>query len=379
MTRIKQPINSHALQVFYYRDIIAIDDNPILKEWLDPCTIATIKNNPDTTPDTPCLFLLQDIYSKKFVSGISAFADTLHTNLRHDHKQLKWLWTGSLKTPTEHMGRGYATELLKQLAQFCKTHHFMRGSVFSTEVTLHIYKKIGAKIAPYIPRYLAVRSIQPIAKAHIANKLVQSICTKILNPILSGIHYFVKQWHHKQLAQYIIQEVKIDALSNEQWLLDACSGDTPLIFNNSTNKLIWKINTVNSHKDTQCQFYKIIDDSGKACGYFIARTRTETTPLAGKYKDFSSFSVVEYGLTQRDDRSYKMLLALIHQTFLASRADILQLIAPASGIKTIAKYYGLISIGKGMSFSFNPHDTIKLPKQITSWQLNHFSGDAMNQ
>ena len=49
MNRAYNPENNYTLQVFYYRDIIVIDDNPILRQWLDSSSIAAIASNPDTT------------------------------------------------------------------------------------------------------------------------------------------------------------------------------------------------------------------------------------------------------------------------------------------------------------------------------------------
>jgi GNAT superfamily N-acetyltransferase len=335
---------------------------------------ADLDANPDTTADTPCLFCLVDADGRA-VSWIRVWADHLFIN----GQMIPWLWTGNLHTVPELRGRGLATHLQREGTEWTMARGMGRGSVFSTEETLHIYKKLGYLLPGYASRRVLVRAVRPVVAGHVASKRLGAIIAGVLQPVagLAGraVAARCRSWAAGSTA--VVQNHS--GGDRVKATIDAAARLMPVRFNLSPAKLQWKIDWA-SRKGGECSVIAIAGDQGEPLALAVTRTRMETKPLANRYRDFRCTTLMDFLLAERSERAARALLAhtALH-FFESSGGEVLQLISYHPALTALSAKLGFIRAGRGMSFACRlPPDAARqdAADAISAWPVTHFSGDA---
>jgi GNAT superfamily N-acetyltransferase len=342
---------------------------------VSPTLIGELRANPDTTPATPSLFCLVD-ESNRPVSWIRVWADRLTVGGR----QLPWLWTGGLHTVPELRGRGLATRLQRASTHWAAEHGFGRGSVFSTDETLHIYRKLGYLQPGFAPRTVLIRCPRPLLAAHMPWPGVARAMTAGLRPfagvVMSAVAVRSRRWTKGTVAAR-----RADAGGEEvAAILAAAERTMPVRFNTSPAKLQWKIDHA-SQRGGPCVVTHVTSDDGAPLGLAVTRTRLETRPLAERYKDFRCTTLLDFVLAEHSERAGRALLGHLVTDFLSqAEGEIFQLITYAPRLRDLSRRLGFLPAGRGMSFSCMLPPGCEAPARaddITTWPVTHFSGDAL--
>jgi GNAT superfamily N-acetyltransferase len=336
--------------------------------------VRELRANPDTTPETPSVFCLVDETDRP-VSWIRAWADRLTIGGR----SIPWLWTGDLQTVPELRRRGLATRLQQESTRWAAEHGFGRGSVFSTDETLHIYRKLGYLQPGFAPRMVLVRSPRPLLAAYVRWPRVVRAMTAGLQPFadvaMSAVGARCRRWTHGTKATRRSHPGSADVAAT----LAAAERTMPVRFNMSPAKLEWKI-AYASRKGGVCDLTHVTTDDGVPLGLAVTRTRVETRQLAGRYKDFSCTTLLDFVLSEQSERAARALLAHLVAEFLASgEGEVFQLITYSRRLRDLSARLGFLRAGRGMSFSCKLPPDCEVPANggdIAAWPVTHFSGDG---
>jgi GNAT superfamily N-acetyltransferase len=347
---------------------------PTIGECLGSSTIELQRNNPDTTDATPCLFCLIDDQGK-VVSSIKCIADTLTI----DDRPCPWIWTGGLQTDPTLRGMGLATRLQRESTEWTHRQGYGRGSVFSTEITLHIYRKLGYALPGFVPRYLLLSSLRPVIEAHIASPGWRRVARLAALPLLAAVNPLSRYVARRMSRSTELVELHAGLHGEFERLTETIMQHRRVHFNMSAQKLHWKVHC--ARRQGQVSVYLLQDARDRDfLGYAILRTRQETQPLAEKYRDFSCMTLMDYAVVDESPHVYSELLGRLVELFHRSRAEVLQIISNSPSLNRLAFRCGLLRIGKGMSFAYSMKDTEISPsidlQQMDAWPVTHFSGDA---
>ena len=330
--------------------------------------------NPDIRNSTPCLFCLLDPAGKA-VSSIHGYADTLTVR----GTDYPWIWTGALQTVPELQGRGLATRLQGEGTEYTRRHGIGRGSVFSTDVTLHIYRKLGYCQPGFVPRYISLRSMRPVVRGHVKSPWGRGLAYGLSQPLLTGTNAVFRMLNKARSRVADFHEVGSPWDEQVQTVIERINARRGIHFNTSSEKLAWKI-AHSVRRGGIVSTYVLRNRQAASVGYAIVRTRRETTPLAERYWDFDCMSLMDYGLVDETEDLFVSLLANLVERFHKSDAEVLQVICNAAAVRRRARRYGLLAIGKGMSFSFCVPTSWNLSgvnlQQMSTWPVNNFSGDG---
>jgi GNAT superfamily N-acetyltransferase len=340
-----------------------------------PSLIRELRANPDTTAATPSLFCLV-AESNRPVSWIRVWADRLTVGGRH----LPWLWTGGLHTVPELRGRGLATRLQRESTQWAAEHGFGRGSVFSTDETLHIYRKLGYLQPGFASRTVLIRCPRPLLAAHMPWPRMARAMTAGLQP-LAGVAMRAVAVRSRRWAEGTEAGRRADAGGEEvAAILAAAERTMPVRFNMSPAKLQWKIDHA-SQRGGACVVTHVSSGDGVPLGLAVTRTRLETRPLAERYKDFRCTTLLDFVLAEHSERAARALLGHLVADFVSqAEGEIFQLITHAPRLRELSRRLGFLPAGRGMSFSCMLPPGYSAPAHaddITTWPVTHFSGDAL--
>jgi GNAT superfamily N-acetyltransferase len=345
-----------------------------VRALLGPGLAAELRANPDTTPATPCLFCLVD-ESGTPVSWIRLWADRLWL----DGVELPWLWTGDLHTVPELRGRGLATHLQREGTRWAEQHGYGRGSVFSTDDTLHIYRKLQYLLPGYAGRHVLLRSARPVLAGHIGFKPVVTAAARSLHPFAAVAARVIRARCRRWTAGSKVWRRGDAAGAEVDAVIAAAERTMPLRFNISARKLQWKVDHA-SKKGGPCLVTVVAGEDGAPLALAVTRTRMETRPLAGRYRDFRCTTVLDFVCAEPSERTRQILLGHLVADFLdASDAEVMQLVSYDPRLAALSKTLGFLRAGRGMSYACRlpPGVTVPGPPQsIASWPVTHFSGDG---
>ena len=344
----------------------------MVRALVGPALAAELKANPDSAPQSPGLFCLSR--EDRPVSWIRVWAD----HLTIDGRTIPWLWTGDLHTVHELRGQGLATHLQRESTRWAAEHGFGRGSVFSTDETLHIYRKLGYLQPGFASRTVLLRSPRPVLAAHLPRR-VATIASTGLRPLAAGAMRAVAA-RCRRWAKGSTAERRGDADGpGIAAVIAAAERTMPVRFNISAPKLQWKIDCA-SPKGGPCVITVVTDDAGEPVGLAVTRTRLETRPLAGRYRDFQCTTLLDFLLARRTERAIQALLGHVVGDFLArGEGEIFQAIAYDPLVRQCSRRLGFLPAGRGMSFSCQLPPDVVAPAgaaTIASWPVTHFSGDG---
>jgi len=363
-------------------EALAVADLPRLQSFLPdagrlvwPAMEQELKANPDTSADTPWLFCLSDS-AGTLVSWIRVWADCLSVEGRHT----PWLWTGDLRTLESLRGKGLATELQRQGTDWAMARGIGRGSVFSTDQTLHIYEKLGYLQPGHASRRVLLASGRPVIAAHLRGP-VATLATTAVRPIAALARRLLLARCRRWCRQSVVT-IETDARSPavDRTLASAASR-LRVHFNLSPAKLQWKLDLL-AEKPGTLRLLTISDRTSRPLALAVTRTRVEVRPLAGRYRDFLCTTLMDFALAEPTTYAARALVGHVAREFLESDVEVLQFISYDDTVTRMASAAGFVPAGRGMSFACRLPPGLQAPERadhISTWPVTHFSGDALLQ
>lgn len=332
---------------------------------------GSLKNNPFIYESFPCFAYIEDIKSKKIVSSIGAYPD------KGDIRGLEidMAWTGAIATDPEYQGRGLASKLVEQINKVLHQSGIFRGSVFSTPVSLHIHRKGGAW-ATYCERRFWFRNFEVALRHVIKTRILRNILCFFPNAIMKFILvlyvFFLKIVFRFNLEKIDFKKCGPDQFSHQHYR--ACIAH----FCDNYRMLEWKM----GHSSNDAVYFIKDPVSRENLAYLIIRSRMITKPFAGKFKDFKMMTLMSFGFFSNDKIGYREIVRASMSVFIKGDADVLDVVSSSPEFNRAARRYGMLRIGKGMSFSFTPprdlKDGIKGYDELDHWHLTHYHGDGFS-
>lgn len=334
--------------------------------------------NPDTREGSPCFFCLCS-QEHEIVSFIHGFADTLTI----DGVDYPWMWTGDLQTLEAWRRRGFASQLQERSTAYVQSRGISRGSVFSTDVTLSIYGKLGYRLPGYAPRYLQLRSPRPLVEGHLRNRWARTIARGIAWPVWTLGNAALQLVNRSRLRIADFVEVNAGDSGSLRELCQRIAAVRRLHFNLSVEKLNWKVRQ-SARSGGRTVVYLLMPRRGTApIGYAVVRLRRQMEPLAERYKDFEMLSLMDYALVDETAESHAALLSNVVELGARHGADVVEFVSPAVSLRKAAKAFGMLPAGRGMSFSYLLAPECSsgdlAVERVETWHVNHYSGDGLSQ
>ncbi len=347
--------------------------HPHAEAILNAASLSHFSTFPGAADDFPLLFYLLDPQDR-----LCAYFRVIPDQVTLESRTYRWAWTGDNYTLPEYRGRGLSTKLQGEGTRHLHELGIARGSVFSTEVTLHIFSKLGIDVAGYVPRFVAVRSAQPFLDAHASNRIFRMA----LSRPAQFAAWLMGRWTRARARG---QRADVDCVpadtctdSELQRLLDRTKGSYSAYF--STDLSLLRKKLAAARRMGRVDWWVLRDAaSSDPFAYMVVRRRWQEKPLAEKYKGFNLMTLMDFGFEASDSRAAGAVLAYLVREFFSSDADVLEVISGNSELNHLARRCGLLAAGKGMSFSYALPGDWACSNSIPScehWPLTHFCGDA---
>ena len=332
-------------------------------------------NCPDITPDFPCYFYIMNS-EDQIICSIKALPDTIWIG----SNKYPWAWMGALFTEEVYRGKGLAAKITEESRRILHKQGIGWGGVFSTEIALHIYKKLDFSFPGYVNRYLMIKSARPFLDAHMKSKFIVDILDRISIPIFRSIYQYYFGWKKTDVLDVKLIDLNGKDLSEDQLL--KIEYKAKYHFNDRLEKLLWKVKGSNAKPENDCSLYLLndIENGGPIC-YFAIRLKRQSEPLADKYKNFKLMTLMDFGLFRNDEMVYSILLKEVIDLFWESDAEVLEVLSNSKTLTGLMKQKGLIKVGKGMSFTFSVPENWNFDKEsndLRNWHLTSFCGDAFS-
>ena len=246
---------------------------------------------------------------------------------------------------------------------------------------MHIYRKLGFGQPDYSQRYLLLRSLTPIVRGHLTSGWARALANGLARPVWACADGALRMLNHFRTRKADFVEVSPHACDGLPEVLGQIAANRDLHFNLSVDKLLWKVAySARAGGETSIHILRARADS-RPMGYAVVRTWTQTKPLAERYKDFRLVTLMDYGLVAETEDAYAAMLTNIFQLAVEYGAEVLEVICHAPELRRLARRYGLLAVGKGMSFSYIlPADWDLSGVDVydsATWRANHYSGDGL--
>ena len=333
-----------------------------------------LKNCPDINDNFPCFFYLIN-KNNEIVCSNKALPDILYAN----DKKYQWAWTGDIFTEIPYRKQGLATMLIREVTKILHQQDIGRGMVFSTDIALHILRKLNYSFVGYANRYVLVKCAKPFLEAHIRSKSITVFLDLLARPIISLHHRLFSGRRRFNTLEAETFEFQINENNKPNESLPKTYHPNKFHFNDILKKVIWKISITNS-KGYNCRLYilKAIS-SADPLAYFVVRIRVQRNTIGDKYKNFSLMTLMNFCLFKDDKRIVYMLLKKVIDLFWESEAEVLEVISSSEIFLSAMRSMGMIKVGKGMSFTIAIPATWDIGKdsaELKNWSLTHFCGDG---
>lgn len=288
-----------------------------------------------------------------------------------------WAWTGDNYTEPRFRNRGLSTALQRWATSYLHDMDNGRGSVFSTDVTLHTFEKLGFTLVGYAPRYLLLRTPQPYLAAKIRNPvlrlLVSSVAASAMTAAMAGLRRLnsirMQHSHHEEITW-----------NDRRWeeLLEASASSIDVHFDMSAATLQTKLSL--AQRAGSCRLWLISDRrSNRNLAYLITRERFQVEPLAEIFRDFRLMTAMDFGYVANDSSAADAVASHLIEIFLESDCEVLELISTNLLLNRAVTRRGMLRVGRGMSFNYSVPESWNWPAELTridSWPISNFSGDA---
>jgi GNAT superfamily N-acetyltransferase len=341
--------------------------HPLVAPFISEDKLLFYSGCPDTTPDFPVFFYLSE--SDRIVSRIGVVPDTMTDMKGYPHR---WAWTGGLVTDPEYRGRGLATHLMQKMLTVFREKQILRGSVYSAQETLHIYKKIGGSVVGFAQRYLLLKTVRPVLRRYIGNGFIMKAIDYIyrftyLSLVISRMKFRLN------FSKYKVKKLDKEGFTKYHDLKvyhkDIC------VFNSNIKKISWKLSRTKHQHDV----YFVLDESDKTIGYFILRIKNISYDKNKTYSDYSLMTLVDFGSYVDDIKKvFEVIFEKVVYIFFDSEANVLEIISSSEYIISCSKKNMFKRGGRGMSFTFNDGGVsgVNFSSLLDRWHLTSFCGDA---
>ena len=360
---------------FKYLEYAQLEDmgqaHPLLAAETSPAYYNAVNACPGIDDRFPVTFYLED----REKGAIAVRMDAIPDQATVGDLRLNWAWMGGLLTKDAYRRQGLGKILVRHSIQQCHDLDLVWGGVFSTDVALHIYEKLGMIIPGHVSRYLAFKTLRPLLKHHLAWEPAVLLADGL----------------YRLSAGNLLRLLSLPARGLELERHDLGAGERPSswpdrqrlrpnFFLDGMERILWKANNVQGAAGLVYQLY-VLKYQGEPQGFFIARTWEQKKPLAGRYQDFRLQSVMDFGFFQDRPRDWGLLLGGMLKAFWRSNADVLEIINNYTELSSLMKRRGILPVGKGMSYTFAPRADWRPEvawQSLSTWHLPHFSGDGFS-
>jgi GNAT superfamily N-acetyltransferase len=339
-------------------------------QLLDACPIIR--------DDFPCFFCL-----RAGTNDLACWVRAIPDNLEIGGTEMPWAWFGALFTKEEYRGRGLATTLIDQTRRIVHADGMAWGGVFSSDVALKIYRTLGYTMPGFASRFLFVKRMRPLLKAHIDSALFSKVGSTLISPLNSLYYHLGRLRNVKHTRGLSSERFAPPPQAALQELAASFPHSEVFSFDNRPTVLAWKTTMCAAREENECAILKIRDDRAvRDLGYAVLRSKYQSRAIGDKYKDFKLMTLMDFGLGIHDDRSCSGLLDKVGKVFWESDAEILEVISSSPHLGQAARRMGMVRVGKGMSFTFSLPGKWQLDAaaygDVRNWHLVPFCGDGFS-
>ena len=369
----KPPQNTdYEFHVVRFKDVQQFEEKPEVYKLLSPDFLTTIRRFPGASEDFPIFFYLSN------GENVCSYLRTIPDQLTVDGQTKLWAWTSDNYTYPQFRRRGFSTRLQQAATQYLHHLGIGRGSVYSTEVTQRIFKKLGFTHVGYAKRFLLLRSAAPLLEAAVKQQTLRKIAAGVLNPFVRLAVGCVRSRNKMARGRTVCRRMTDFSDPQFQELLDTISAKRSLHFGMQPGLLRLKFEV--AKKNGTASAWIISDKkTGENLAYMILLERFQDKPLAGKYRGFQLMSLVDYALVDDDAGTSAALAAHCLEIFFKSGCIVLEIVSNKKCIHKAAIWRGLLPAGKGMSFNYSVPVSWQWDAgrgQLEKWPLTGFCGDG---
>lgn len=349
------------------------DRHPEAAHVLDRKVLDAYAQFPGGGGDFPALFYV------KAGDRLCGYFRCIPDEVRVDGRAYRWAWTGDNFTEPEFRGQGVSTRLQARATSSLHEHQIGRGSVFSTDVTLQIFRKLGFVLAGHAPRLLLLRSARPLVAAHVPAPM-RPLASAVAAPVLAGLNRLVTARNRRLIHGTVCSTPPTFPSAELDDLLQRVASTRRVTFSLTARHLEQKLSqAVRAGAHT---LHLIHDATSGAClACFVLRERFQNRPLAGRYQGFRLMTLADFCLADEDAVAAAGIVSAAVSHFFDSTADVLEIISSHALLNREAKRRGLRPVGRGMSFNYAVPAAWAWPAdlaRVSDWPLTHFSGDGFS-
>jgi GNAT superfamily N-acetyltransferase len=344
--------------------------HPLYHKYIPNEKYERLIDCPDISDDFPWFFYIAD--DERIYSHLSAIPDVLHA----EGKTYRWAWTGDLVTDPKFRGRGLAKRVVEETIKILHQRNFIAGGGFATEVTIHIYKKLGFALPGYVSRHLFLKSLRPVLEYHIKPKTIRSIADMLYRVLIFLARPFLRPsiWPRRQ--RVALTRLNTGDGTATDLELPGPRYQTRFHFNDSIAKVLWKIGW--TRHDTRL-YLMAAEKTKEPLGYFVLREKQVREPILGKYSNFNLMTLMDYGFFKNDETLYRALIDRLSHLFWKSSAHVLEIVSSSDILNGYARRIGMKKVGKGVPFLILSPPDCDLGdhrEAIENWHLTHYSGEG---
>ncbi len=361
------------LKAITCRDIGHLSDrHPLANGLVSPQLLAAYSEFPGASDGFPLFFYVQRR------NQLCSYFRVIPDEVTVDGEPRPWAWSGDNYTYPEFRKRGLSTWLQSEATHYLHEMGVARGSVFSTDVTRHIFEKLGFAFVGCARRLLFLRSVAPLLQAHLADGRSRQIAEAILRPLAASAATAMGFWC-RALARHA-ECVPADASSEPELarFLESVAAHRDVHFAMEAGLLRKKLEVASTTGDVS--LWLLQDRQSRDClAYMIVRERFQDRPLAEKYCGFRLMTLMDFGFVHGNSRAASGILGHLSSLFLASKCDVLEIISNSKLLNRTAARRGLVPVGKGMTFTCSVPEEWNWSREMYAldrWPLTNFCGDG---
>jgi GNAT superfamily N-acetyltransferase len=365
----KEPLGE--FRYITYGQIDRLDElHPLYHRYLSKDKYKRLIDCPDIADDFPWFFYIAD--EQRIYSHLSAIPDVL----RAGEKSYRWAWTGDLVTDPKYRGRGLAKRVVEETIKVLHQHDYIAGGGFATEVTIHIYKKLGFDLPGFVTRRLYLKTLRPVLQYHLKSKSIRAIIDGFYRALVLLSRPLIRLRTGRIGWGISVRELVPAIEESRRTDLPGLRYQARFHFNDSLNKVLWKIAW--TRHDTKL-YVMTNEQTGGAVGYFVVREKQVTEPILGRYTNFKLMTLMDYGFYGDDAGLHRALLGKLFGLFRGSDADVLEVVSSSALLNGCARRMGMRRVGKGVPFLLLAPADWSLGADAgdtANWHLTHYSGEG---
>lgn len=365
----KEPLGE--FRYITYGQIGRLDElHPLYHQYLSRDKYRRLIDCPDIDDDFPWFFYIAD--DQQIYSHLSAIPDVL----RAGEESYPWAWTGDLVTDPKYRGRGLARRVVEETIRVLHQGGYIAGGGFATEVTIHIYKKLGFALPGFVTRRLYLKTLRPVLEYHLKSRPIRAIAGGFYRALVLLSRPLIRLRSGRIGRRISVRELDPAAEESRRTDLPDLRYQAGYHFNDTLKKVLWKIAWARHDN----KLYVMTDErTGEPAGYFVVREKQVTEPILGRYTNFKLMTLMDYGFYNDDGDLHRALLGTLFGLFRSSDADVLEVVSSSVPLNGCARRMGMRRVGKGVPFLLlTPADRSlgAAADDTANWHLTHYSGEG---